>query len=442
MAWGARRIYARARARGGISVTAADRIERSGLRRLGLRREILSRSALVSPPIAAPGAAEDLKSLPEIRAMLRVSRAAVGGGPLSRILDEIATEATGVVPGADRASIILIEGRDHRFRLAGSHGLSPRYRRLLSTGEAKLRPGQGPSGLAYASRAPVVISDLDTDPAIASWEWRDIAIEGDYRAIVSLPLVALNRVVGTLNLYRTEPGEWPAEQIALLRFFAEHAASAVRTAQLLDERSKQVIALRRLVRALREQTHEHANRLHAVSGLLALDEIDEAKEFLHVLQSAHAAVRDAIDRHILVPTVAGLVLAEAMVAAQREITLVIDPSSRLTRLPPSLTDTQVVTIVGNLLDNAFDAVATMPVDRRRVRLAITEGDHRTVIEVADRGDGLAQAQLELFERGVSTKAGHEGLGLALVRDVVTAAMGTVEVTSASEGTTFRVSIDA
>lgn len=397
---------------------------------------------MVPLPIAAVPASEDLESLPEVWAMLRVSRAAVRGGPLSRILDEIATEATAVAPGADRASIILIEGRDHRFRLAGSHGLSRRYKRLLSTGEAKLRPGQGPSGLAYVSRAPVVISDLDTDPAIASWEWRDIAREGDYRAIVSLPLVALDRVVGTLNLYRTEPGDWPNEQVALLRFFAEHAAIAVRTAQLLDERSKQVIALRRLVRALREQTHEHANRLHAVSGLLALDEIDEAKEFLHVLENTHAAVRHALDTHIHVPTVAGLVLAEAMVAAQREISLVIDRSSQLSRLPPGISDTQVVTIVGNLLDNALDAVATMPLDRRRVRLRITEDEHRTVIEVTDRGDGLAREELELFEPGVSTKAGHDGLGLALVREVVTAAMGTIEVESTDEGTTFRVTIDA
>ena len=97
--------------------------------------------------------------------MLRVSRAALQKRPLSQILDEIATEATRVVRGADRASIILIEGREHRFRLAGSHGLSEHYKRLLSTGEAKLRPGQGPSGLAYVSGAPVVISDLDTDPA-------------------------------------------------------------------------------------------------------------------------------------------------------------------------------------------------------------------------------------------------------------------------------------
>ncbi|HEY1518421.1 MAG TPA: GAF domain-containing protein [Solirubrobacteraceae bacterium] len=397
---------------------------------------------MVSFPVTVTATGEDPQSRPEVRAMLRVSRAALRGGSLTRILDEIATEATGVVAGADRASIILIEGLDHRFRLAGSHGLSERYKRLLSTGEAKLRPGQGPSGLAYVSRAPVVISDLDTDPAIASWEWRDIAREECYRAIVSLPLVPAGNVVGTLNLYRTEPGVWPEEQVQLLRFFAEHAASAVHSAQLLDERAKQVVALRRLVRALREQTHEHANRLHAVSGLLALDEIEEAKEFLHVLKANHTAVREALDSRIQVPTLAGLVLAETTVAAQREITLAIDEASHLRRLPSTLSDTQIVTIVGNLLDNAFDAVGSMPPERRQVRLLVAGDDGPTVIEVSDRGEGLPPDDVAVFDPGVSTKAGHEGLGLALVREAVTAARGTIEVARQDEGSTFRVTIGA
>ena len=391
--------------------------------------------------VPAPVPSGDVQSRPEVRAMLTVSRAALRGGPLSTILDEIATEATRVVRGADRSSIILVEGSEHRFRLAGSYGLSERYTRLLSTGEAKLRPGEGPSGLAYVSGAPVVISDLDTDPQVASWAWRDIAREESYRAIVSMPLIPDRTVVGTLNLYRTDPGAWPDEHVELLRFFAEHAASAVRMAQLLDERGKQVVALRRLVRALREQTHEHANRLHAISGLLALGEIDEAKEFLQVLETTHAAIREALDTRIQVPTLAGLVLAETVVAAQRGITLEIDEDSCLRRLPSMLSDTQAVTIVGNLLDNAFDAVANMPPERRHVRVRIDDAGGTTVIEVADRGEGLPRHGVALFERGVSTKAGHRGLGLALVREAVTAAMGTVEVQRHAEGTTFRVSID-
>src|ERR1700744_1201372 len=105
--------------------------------------------------------AGNIGSRPGLRSMLAVSRAVAGGGSLSDVLDLVAAEAAQVVPGANRSSIILIEGRQHRFRLAGSYGLSDAYRLLLSTGEAKLLPGEGPSGVAYASGAPVIIDDLD-----------------------------------------------------------------------------------------------------------------------------------------------------------------------------------------------------------------------------------------------------------------------------------------
>jgi signal transduction histidine kinase len=382
------------------------------------------------------------RSRPELRAMLAVSRAVARGGPLEPILDEIAREATRVAEGADRASVILIEGSERRFRLAGRHGLSDSYTRLLSTGEAKLRPGDGPSGLAYVTRAPVVISDVDSDPLIDAWTWREIVREEGYGAIVSIPLMPTDAtVVGTLNLYRTDAGPWPDEQVQLLTFFAEHAASAVRTAQLLDERSKQLVALRRVVRALREQTHEHANRLHAIDGLLGLGEVEEASELVRVLKSSHVAIREALDSRIGVPTLAGLILAESVAAAQRGITLTIDEDSSMQRLPAMLSETQLVTIVGNLLDNAFDAVATMEPRERQVRISVSDADGRTEIAVTDSGGGLPPDALSLFERGVTTKDGHQGLGLALVREVVTAAMGTIDAEQTVGGTTFRVTFD-
>jgi signal transduction histidine kinase len=371
--------------------------------------------------------------------MLAVSRAVARGGPLEPILDEIARAATRVVEGADRASIILIEGSERRFRLAGRHGLSESYTRLLSRGEAKLRPGDGPSGVAYVTRAPVVISDVDSDPRIASWTWREIVREEGYGAIVSIPLMPSDAVVvGTLNLYRTEPGPWADDQVQLLTFFAEHAASAVQTAQLLDERSKQLMALRRIVRALREQVHEHANRLHAIDGLLGLGEVEEASELVRVLKSSHVAIREALDSRIGVPTLAGLILAESVAASQRGITLTVDDDSHLRRLPPMLSETQLVTIVGNLLDNAFDAVAAMEPHRRHVSIRVSDANGRTEIAVRDAGAGVPP-DAPVFDRGVTTKDGHQGLGLALVREVVAAAMGSIDVERHADGTTFRVS---
>ena len=369
--------------------------------------------------------------------MLELGRVVSAGGALSDVLDGIAALAAEVVPDADRASIVLVEGGEHRFRLGGSFGLSERYRRELSEGRGRLYPGEGPSGVAYTRRDAVVISDVRTDPIILGWRGRELAWEEDYGAIVSLPLIVDDHFAGTLNLYRRDPGPWPADQVRILAFFADHAAGAVRTAQLLDQREKQVLALGRLVGTLREQAHEHVNRLHAIGGLLALDEIDEARGLLERLTSLHSQTRAVVDGRIHVPVVAGFVLAEAMVAAQRGIALDIDPRSALSALPGTLSDTQAITILGNLLDNAFHAVAEQPPDRRRVRLLALN----RVIEVADRGPGIDGDSDAIFQHGRTTKEGHAGIGLVLVREAVSAAMGTIDVQSSPEGTTFRIAFD-
>jgi GAF domain-containing protein len=374
----------------------------------------------------------------EVEAMLSVSRAVAGGGSLTRILDDVAAAAAGVVHGVKATSILLANGRGGRFRVAGSFGLSPNYRRTLNAWPHRLQPGKGPSGLAFQERRPVVIEDTELDVRIA--EWRPIARREHYRALVSMPLRIDDLIVGTLNAYRRDPGPWLDDHVGLLSFFVDHAATAVRTAQLLDQQKRQVMALRRLVRGLRQQTHEHANRLHAVRGLLALGEQQEAQRFLEALESAHLATRDNIERRIEQPVLAGLLAADAVIAAQRTITLEIDDSSSLARLPHALTDAQAVTVLGNLLDNAFDAVADMPEPRRRVKVRLVGSDDGAVIEVRDWGCGFDGALDDPFSIGATTKGDHAGVGLALVGEAVAAAMGRIDVTAHDNGTSFTVTI--
>jgi signal transduction histidine kinase len=372
---------------------------------------------------------------PEVAAMLALGRVVASGGPLPRILDAVAAEAARVMDDVRATSIVLITGRRNRFRLAGSHGLSRGYGRHLS-GPRALRRGQGPSGCAVQSGAPVAVADIETDERFA--RWREIARGEGWQSLLSLPLTVHDSVVGTLNVYRTAAAPWRDADVELLTFFADHAASAVRTAQLIDQQGKQVAALQRLVRALEEQTHEHANRLYALHGLLALGEVEEAQRFLDGLATAHHGNRSALEERVRHPTLAGLLLAETGIAAQRGITLEADVAEPVTELPAALSDSQLVTIVGNLLDNAFDAVAEMHPDRRRVRIAIRADDDATVIEVRDWGAGVGAAGAAIFRRGVTSKDDHGGVGLALVHEAVTAAMGTIEVRRHPQGTSFVV----
>jgi GAF domain-containing protein/histidine kinase/DNA gyrase B/HSP90-like ATPase len=361
----------------------------------------------------------------EVAAMLAVSRNVAEGRSLRQVLNHTAREAAGVV-GAETASVLLLHGSD-RFRLAGSHGLSRGYGRLLASADP-LMPGRGPSGLAVKTGQPVIFTDVETDPRFVPW--REVARQEGFRSTVAVPLQFRRAALGALNVYRRDPGAWDPHHVELLLFFARHAASAIRAAQLLDAQARQLQGLQRLVQSLREQTHEHANRLHAIQGLLALGDVAGVEAFVAGLGEAYHESADAIAERIAVPVVAGLVLAEITNARQSGTRIVLDPSSRLTSLPPTLTESDAVTVIGNLLQNAREAVATEPRDRRRVALTLAQTPVELRIEVRSSAPIPDEVRRRAFRRGYSSKAGHPGVGLNIVSDVVAATMGTVEVTTA------------
>jgi signal transduction histidine kinase len=376
----------------------------------------------------------------QVTALLEVSRTVHEGGDLRTTLDTIAEAATRVV-GATSASVLMVETR-RSLRLAGSYALTPEYEGFLAS--RFIVEGRGQAGWALQAGRTVTIDDMDTHPysrrAYAA-AWRRFAAIQGYRAMAAVPLTFRDETLGVLNVYRAHIGEWPNRQVELLTAFGQHAAGAIATAQLLDVRARHVAALTRVVGALREQTHEYANRLHAVHGLLALGEYDAAQEFVDELTTSHHHTYSATVESIGDPIIAALVLAEMNLARQRGIGLLLDAASSLSALPSRLTPADAVTVVGNLLDNALDAVDRMPPERRRVELGLREDDNELTISVRDYGAGLPVTAMDrLFARGFTSKDSHAGVGLTLAAAAVTAAHGTIAVRRHAQGTTFEVSI--
>ena len=99
-----------------------------------------------------------------------------------------------------------------------------------------------------------------------------------------------------------------------------------------------------------------------------------------------------------------------------------------------------MTVVGNLLDNAIAAVAEEPPRRRLVRVTVLERPGQLTIEVGDWGSGLTMPVDEALAWGTTSKADHLGAGLALVNRIVTSAMGALEASRHSGGTTFTVRV--
>ncbi|MFI7406678.1 ATP-binding protein [Streptomyces sp. NPDC049541] len=194
---------------------------------------------------------------------------------------------------------------------------------------------------------------------------------------------------------------------------------------------------RGFTQALRSQAHEAANRLHTVVSLIELGRAEEAVDFATAELELAQALTDQVVAAVSEPVLAALLLGKTAQANERGVELVVSEDSRLDDglLPPTLPARDLVTILGNLIDNAVDA-AQGSIGARVTVTAYAEGTE-LVMRVADTGTGVDPAHAELvFQRGFSTKPsgpGGRGLGLALVRQAVTRQEGTLTVAEGEEG---------
>ncbi|MEV5959779.1 sensor histidine kinase [Streptomyces sp. NPDC051987] len=194
---------------------------------------------------------------------------------------------------------------------------------------------------------------------------------------------------------------------------------------------------RGFTQALRSQAHEAANRLHTVVSLIELGRAAEAVDFATAELELAQALTDQVVAAVSEPVLAALLLGKTAQANERGVELVVSDESRLDDglLPESLSARDLVTILGNLIDNAVDAAQGTAGARVTVTAYAEEAE--LVMRVTDTGAGVDPAHAELvFQRGFSTKPagpGGRGLGLALVRQAVVRLDGTLTVTEAPQG---------
>jgi two-component system CitB family sensor kinase len=193
-----------------------------------------------------------------------------------------------------------------------------------------------------------------------------------------------------------------------------------------------------LTDALRAQEHEFANRLHVMSGLLEMGEQQEAADYLAEITEHSLGRADDVRARIAPPAVAALLVAKATVAAEQGVRLRLSDDSHLDQ--PDRDAQALLTVVGNLIDNAIEALAGQP-SPRQITVELDDAEDVRVV-VTDNGPGIPAPQLDaIFADGWSTKAGDRGLGLALVHRIVARAGGTITVSCAA-GTRFEVRLPA
>ena len=203
---------------------------------------------------------------------------------------------------------------------------------------------------------------------------------------------------------------------------------------------------RSLADALRSQEHEFANRLHVIGGLIELGRHDDAVEFINHTSVLHQTLAAQLVDGVSDPILSALLLGKAAVAGERGITLSV---SAVGELPADLDDPQgLVTVLGNLIDNALESVAQAGggVTRDgRVEVGIAARTDVLEITVHDTGPGIDESLTEeIFRHGFTTKVAHadnrrRGIGLALVSREVRGRGGRIEVRNV-DGALFTVTI--
>lgn len=212
------------------------------------------------------------------------------------------------------------------------------------------------------------------------------------------------------------------------------AVATLRDRTELEQLGRELDSTRGLIDALRAQDHEHANRMHTLLGLLELEMYDDAVEFVGEVVGDHRATAEQVTERIEDPLLAALLVGKATVAAERGVALWV---SDRTRLPDRLVDPQgLVTVVGNLVDNALDAVAGEP--HARVEVELRAEGRTAILRVRDTGPGIPPEHRQLiFTTGWSTKKPpahrERGIGLSLVRRLAERQGGSATVGEAHGG---------
>lgn len=238
------------------------------------------------------------------------------------------------------------------------------------------------------------------------------------------------------------------DQMYLVRTFPIYinAKNAGFVIMMTDRKDAHILAeeltgIRVLVDSLRAQHHEYMNRLHSIAGLIQLNRDEEALLLIINEISDEEEIIQQLRDKIHDYSIQGLLLGKHSRAKELGVTLLIDEDSYLNEETSGFSSGDLVTIIGNLLDNAMESC--LQKEHRDVCLFIQGTQDALYIEVQDSGIGIEGDPYKIFDYGFSTKknkADH-GIGLALVKQLVEANYGTIEVsTEVNIGTTITITI--
>lgn len=203
---------------------------------------------------------------------------------------------------------------------------------------------------------------------------------------------------------------------------------------------EQLTGIKMYANALRAQSHEFMNKLHVILGLVRLKDYDELSDYINDIAINQQSVATGVINRIQNAVLAGFLLGKQSYIREQGASLHIECVSVIPNTSDSSVIHDLITLIGNLLNNALEAVSSTP--RKEISLSLKYQNMQLFIEVNDTGTGISkEEQAKMFEQGYSTKGENRGYGLYLVEQSIEKWNGHIVLTSEKgEGTAFSIRI--
>jgi len=207
---------------------------------------------------------------------------------------------------------------------------------------------------------------------------------------------------------------------------------------LAKQRAEELTGMRMLMNEIRAQNHEFMNKLHTISGLIQLEEYQEAIDFISQSAKSNQELVGTINSKVKEPSVAGLLLSKCNKASEKKVKLVINEDTYIRDLPEKMHKDEFCSIVGNLIENALDELAGRT--DGKIEIGIFQGENEMNISVFDNGRGIPEkVRDKIFKKGHSSKGENRGYGLYIVKEIVDTYGGKIRLWCES-GTTIVITI--
>lgn len=222
----------------------------------------------------------------------------------------------------------------------------------------------------------------------------------------------------------------------------EGAIASFRPKTDLEHLGEQLTGYRQVIDTLRAQAHEFMNHMHVVAGLISLGQASDALRFIYDELGAQQGFTGQVTKSIRDKRVAALLLGKYSHASEMGVKLYLDEDSELYEEHGLVSSGELVTVLGNLIENAIEALSLFDRESKVIGVYVKERPDYIFIKVYDNGPGIAQEVLpRIFDKGFTTKRGSEGMGLFIVKGIVERRKGNIEVRSDGlSGTIFTVKL--